>query len=162
MALWVGVKHTFIYDFCDSDTGQSVVDYHYRPRQNYFAIDRVLSVLTPDLVADKHEVGIKSSDPAFDSNNFMGFNFESGDPAYPKKSCAVVWFGHTVSGEPIGQVHNPIRKAELTVYHPSAGMVIATDLSSGATWRPLWTQVGDNVVIHNAQISMSAVSYKIL
>ena len=46
MALWLGVKHTFIYDFCDSDTGQSVVDYHYRPRQNYLAIDRVFSVLT--------------------------------------------------------------------------------------------------------------------
>jgi hypothetical protein len=161
-ALWLGVKHTFIYDFCDSDTGQSVIDYYYHPRQNYFAIDRLFSVLTPDLVADQHAVGVTSSDPAFDSKNFMGFTFESGDPAYPKKSCAVVWFGHIISGEPIGQLRNPIRKAELTVYHPSASMVIERDLLSGQTSRPLWTQVGNNVVIHNAQISMSAVAYTIL
>ena len=162
MALWLGVKHTFIYDFCDSDTGQSVVDYQYRPRQNYFAIDTLFSVLTPDLVADKHPVGVTSNDPAFDHKNFLGFTFESGDPTYPKKSCAVVWFGHIISGEPIGQLHSPIRKAELTVYHPSASMVIGKDLLSGETSHPLWTQVGNNVVIHNAQISMSAVAYMIL
>jgi len=162
MALWLGVKHTFIYDFCDSDTGQSVVDYHQRPRQNYFAIDRVFSVLTPDLVADKHAVGVTSSDPAFDFKNFMGFTFESRNPTYPYKSCVVVWFGHILPSGPIGQPPNPIRNAELTVYHPSAGTVIVTDLSSGATWRSLWTQVGSNVVIHNAQISISAIAYTIL
>ena len=92
----------------------------------------------------------------------MGFTFESGDPTYPKKPCAVVWFGHIVSGGPIAQPRNPIRKAELTVYHPSASIVIATDLSTGATWRPLWIQVGNNVVIHDAHVSMSAVAYTIL
>ena len=161
MALWLGVKHTFIYDFCDSDTGQSVVNYYQRPRQNYFAIDRVFSVLTPDLVADKHAVGVTSTDPAFDLKNFMGFTFESGDPTYPSKSCAVVWFGHIMSGGPIGQLRNPIRKAELTVYHPSASMVIERDLLTGETSRPLWTQDGNNVVIHDAQISTSAVAYEI-
>jgi hypothetical protein len=136
MALWLGVKHTFIYDFCDSDTGQSVTDYHQRPRQSYFVIDRVFSVLTPDLVADKHTVGATSSDPAFDFNNFTAFTFESANPTYPYKSCAVVWFGHIVPGGSIGTPGNSIRKAELTVYHPSADMVIATDFLSGTTWRP--------------------------
>jgi hypothetical protein len=121
----------------------------------------VFSVLTPDLVADEHVVGITSNEPDFDNKNFMSFTFESGDPTYPDKSCAAVWFGHIPSGEPSGQLHNPIRKAKLTVYHPSAGMVIATDLLSGSTWRPLWTQVGDNVGIHDARM-MSAVAYTIL
>ena len=162
MALWLGVTHTFIYDFCDSDSGQSVIDYHYSPRQNYFAIDRVFSVLTPDLVSDKHAVGVASNDPAFDYKNFMSFTFESGSPNSASKSCVVVWFGNLMPDGPVGRPRNPIRKAELTVYHPSAGMVIATDLLSGATWRPLWTQVGDNVGIHDAQVSMSAVAYTIL
>jgi hypothetical protein len=82
-------------------------------------------------------------------------------PTYPKKSCAVVWFGHIMSGEPIGQLRNPIRKTELTVYHPSASMVNERDLLSSETSRPLWTQVGNNVVIHNAQVSTSAVAYEI-
>ena len=162
MALWLGIKHTFVYDFCDSDTAQSVIDYHWRPRQNYFAIDRVFSVLTPDLVADQRPVEVKSGDPAFDFHNFRGFNFGSGNATGPSKSCAVVWFGRLMPGGPAGQPHNPIRKAELTVYHPSADKVIATDLWSGATWRPTWTQVGNNVVIHDAQISMSAVAYTIV
>jgi hypothetical protein len=99
---------------------QSVVDYHQCPRQSYFAIDRVFSVLTPGLVADKDPVGVASNDPAFDFNNFMGFNFDSGNPTNPSKSCAVVWFGHPMPRGRIRQPHNPIRKAELTVYHPSA------------------------------------------
>ena len=54
-----------------------------------------------------------------------------------------------------------IRRAELTVCHPSASMGNARDLLNGETSRPLWTQVGNNVVIHNAQVSTSAVAYEI-
>ena len=61
-----------------------------------------------------------TSDPAFDFNNFTAFTFESANPTYPYKSCAVVWFGHILPGGAIGQPRNPLRNAELTVY-PSIG-----------------------------------------
>ena len=112
-------------------------------------------------MADEHPVGVTPNPPDFDNKTFVSFTFEIGGPAHPSKSCAVVWFGHMVPGGPIGQPNNPIRKAELTVYHPSASMVIEKDLLNGETSRPLWTQVGNNVVLHSAQVSTSPVAYEI-
>ena len=55
----------------------------------------------------------------------------------------------------------PLKPLRAVSGHPSASMVNERDLLSSETSRSLWTQVGNNVVIHNAHVSTSAVAYEI-
>ena len=157
MTLWEGVAHTFIYLYCASDPTQSIIDYHQNPRQNYYVIQRIMALLPPKYVGSSQTVGVTSADPKFDLTHFKGLTFQDGTYA----TAAAVWFGNVPHFGPIGTRFNLMQTAELTVYHPNAVTVIATDLLSGSTSRPAWTQTGNNVVIHNANVSVSPVLYKI-
>jgi hypothetical protein len=159
MAFWNGIKHTFYYEFCSQDTSQAITDYNQLPREQYYVIDRICAELTPDLLPDTHTPTATSADPNFDAPNFMAFNFANGSGT----TVAAEWHGNVKDPGTIGwsPTANGIQQCSLTVYHPApTGTVIATDVLSGESWAPTWTQSGNNVVIAG-QVQQSTIMYKI-
>ena len=159
LAAALGVQHTFLYDYCDPDIAQTVLDYWQAPRQRYFVEQRLYSLIG-GMTPTGRAVMVNSSDSNYSRDNFKGFVFANQDNS---SACAIVWEGNQMLSGPIGASENPIVIATLTVPNSAAvSSVVATDIISGKSWQPAWSRSGDNIVIQGANISSGPIAYAMM
>jgi len=153
-SLWLKVDHIGFYQLLSSDSGQSVWTYDDYSRFCNSGINLTWDLLS-GLTPDPNVISATSTDPNFNSSNFIGEEFTG-----QSDTVAVCWLGHNFWKGPYGGFQNIIAKANITAVRPNATGVMATDLVNGHSWPVQFTQSGGNVVIQG-QVSQHPIAYTI-
>jgi hypothetical protein len=89
LAWWLGIGHTFIYNFTDIPL-QSLVDYNYNPRQQYWVTQRTLLALENVNTTGQY---VTVTNATFDTTNIRSTVFCSST-----STVASVWVGNNNTG----------------------------------------------------------------
>jgi len=149
-----GIAHSFVYDFMDAGDHSGVIAGSLAPKQAYTVIQRLLPYLQGLSSQGGIYVDKSNSAAKFDHPKFVSYVFQS-DPVSPKRTVATGWIGYGKADK----AHFASYGAQMSFYHPAATTVTALNPMTGATWSPIWSQSGSNVVLKGEQVTNEPVLY---
>jgi hypothetical protein len=173
-AAWMGVQHTFAFEFISSDEAQSTLGYGRDTEQNMYVINNVYNLLASDpwrtnkpLVPVNRPVTINGVTGSWDGEAYptgkaIGLYFEvpPAPGGTPVTSMAVCYIGYGAALRPTAFFPG----VTVSFYHPYAGTVVEYNLLTGISHvlkaNVDWVLQGPNVTILNATLAGGPVVFK--